>query len=225
MTKKAIVLISGGLDSATCLAIVRSQGCECYALTIDYGQRNFSEIEAAKTIAKKYGAIEHRVVKLDLLRALGGSALTDEKIAVPEYSEDEKIPSTYVPARNTIFLSLALSWAEIIGAYDIYFGADAVDYSGYPDCRPEYIEAFERMANLAMKAGVEGNRFRIHAPLLYLNKAETIQKGMELGVDYGLTITCYQADPQGHACGKCHSCTSRQKGFIEAGVVDPTIYV
>jgi 7-cyano-7-deazaguanine synthase len=225
MKKKAIVLISGGLDSATCLVFAQKQGFDCYALTIDYGQRNFAEIEAARGVAKTYGAIKHRIVNVDLLRALGGSALTDDEIDVPNFVGDGKIPVTYVPARNTIFLSLALGWAEIIGAYDIFYGANAVDYSGYPDCRPEYIEAFERVANLATKAGIEGKQFSIHAPLLRMSKAETIKLGTSLGIDYGLTITCYQPNDEGRACGRCDSCTLRKEGFIKAGITDPTSYI
>jgi 7-cyano-7-deazaguanine synthase len=225
MNKKAIVLISGGLDSATCLAVAQKQNFDCYALTVDYGQRNFAEIKAARAVAKFYRAIEHRIVNVDFLRALGGSALTDDEIDVPDFAGDGEIPVTYVPARNTIFLSLALGWAEIIGAYDIFYGANAVDYSGYPDCRPDYIEAFERVANLATKAGIEGKRFTIHAPLLSLSKAETIALGTALGIDYRLTITCYQPDHEGRACGRCDSCTLRKEGFIKAGIADPTFYV
>jgi len=224
--RKAVVLLSGGLDSATALAVARSEGFATYALSLDYGQRHRAELDAAAKVAKALGAAEHKVVQVSLDR-LGGSALTDQ-IDVPkgrDVAEMAKgIPVTYVPARNTVFLSIALAYAEAIGAGDIYIGANVLDYSGYPDCRPEYLEAFERMAALATKAGVEGQPIRIHAPLIRMTKAEIIKKGMELGVDYGLTRSCYDPDPEGRACGRCDSCLLRKKGFAEAGVPDPTAY-
>ncbi len=220
--KKAVVLLSGGLDSATVLAIAASKGYECYALSLDYGQRHAAELNAARKVADHFNVKQHQVVKLDL-RQFGGSALTDDSIDVPEQETDD-IPVTYVPARNTIFLSLALAWAETLRARDIFVGVNAVDYSGYPDCRPEYIESFEQMANLATKAGVEGDRFSILAPLIQSTKAEIIQVGTKLGVDYALTVSCYQADDNGGACGKCDSCRLRRQGFADAGVVDPTLY-
>lgn len=215
-------MVSGGLDSATVLAMARSEGYECYALSFDYGQRHYAELHAAKKIAEVYGAIEHQVLHLDLNR-LGGSALTDINIDVPTVHE-EGIPVTYVPARNTIFLSMALAWAEILKADDIFIGVNAVDYSGYPDCRPEYIKAYEVMANLATKVGVEGNHLKIHTPLIDMTKAEIIRQGLLKGVDYSLTVSCYSADDQGRACGKCDSCRLRRKGFEDAGVIDPTNY-
>ena len=218
----AVVLLSGGLDSATVLAMARQQGFACYALSVDYGQRHHAELAAARRVAQSLGAVEHRVLNLDLT-GFGGSALTDNRIAVPE-QPGEGIPLTYVPARNTIMLSLALAWAEVLQAQDIFIGVNAVDYSGYPDCRPEYIEAFERMANLATKTAVEGKRMTLHAPLLHLSKAEIIKSGTELGVDYSLTISCYQADADGNACGVCDSCRLRHAGFEAAGVTDPTRY-
>ncbi len=224
--KKAVVLLSGGLDSATCLAVARSEGFACHTLAFAYGQRHDVEVEAARRVARALGALEHKVIRLDL-RAFGGSALTDG-IDVPRPGSTEEIgrdiPVTYVPARNTIFLSFGLAWAEVLGARDIYIGANALDYSGYPDCRPEFLEAFERVANLGTRAGVEGGRFRIHAPLLSLTKAEIIRLGTRLGVDYGLTHSCYDPDPRGLACGRCDSCLLRRKGFAEAGVPDPTRY-
>ncbi len=220
--KKAVILLSGGLDSATSLAIARDQGYSCYALSLAYGQRHAVELEAAGRIASALGVVEHKVIPI-ALDAFGGSALTDPGIAVPE-QEGEGIPVTYVPARNTIFLSLALGWAEVLGAHDLFLGVNAVDYSGYPDCRPAFIEAYERLANLATKAGVEGETFRIHAPLIEMTKAEIIQTGTRLGVDYGLTISCYQADAQGVACGRCDSCRLRAEGFRRAGITDPTRY-
>jgi 7-cyano-7-deazaguanine synthase len=220
--KKAVVLLSGGLDSATVLAIAASAGYECYALSMDYGQRHAAELNAAGRVADHFQVREHQTVKLDL-RQFGGSALTDDAIAVPE-EESSDIPVTYVPARNTIFLSLALAWAETLDARDIFVGVNAVDYSGYPDCRPEYIESFEKMANLATRAGVEGDHFSIQAPLIKLTKAEIIRTGTELGVDYALTVSCYQADDTGAACGKCDSCRLRRQGFEDAGVPDPTRY-
>jgi 7-cyano-7-deazaguanine synthase len=220
--KKAVILLSGGLDSATALAIARAQGYACHALSLAYGQRHAVELEAAGRVAGALGVVEHKVIPI-ALDAFGGSALTDPAIAVPE-TEGEGIPVTYVPARNTIFLSLALGWAEVLGARDLFLGVNAVDYSGYPDCRPAFIEAFEKLANLATKAGVEGQPFRIHAPLIDMTKAEIIQTGSRLGVDYGLTISCYQADAAGVACGRCDSCRLRAQGFREAGVADPTPY-
>jgi len=220
--KNAVVLLSGGLDSATVLAMARAQGFACHALSVDYGQRHHAELAAAQRVAHMLGAYEHRTVNIDLT-GFGGSALTDKNIAVPQ-QPGEGIPPTYVPARNTIMLSLALAWAEVLEAQDIFIGVNAVDYSGYPDCRPAYIEAFERMANLATKAASEGRPLGIHAPLLHLSKAEIIRQGMALGVDYAQTISCYQADEAGHACGVCDSCRLRRAGFIAAGVADPTAY-
>jgi 7-cyano-7-deazaguanine synthase len=220
--KSAIVLLSGGLDSATVLAIARSMGFETLALSVHYGQRHAAELEAAKTVARVLGAREHRIMGVDLA-GIGGSALTDADVAVPE-SPGPGIPVTYVPARNTLLLSLALGWAEVAAARDIFVGVNAVDYSGYPDCRPEFIHAFEGLAQLATKAGVEGAKFTIQAPLLAMSKAEIIQTGLRLGVDYGLTVSCYQADTAGRACGKCDSCRLRRAGFREAGVADPTRY-
>jgi 7-cyano-7-deazaguanine synthase len=221
-TKNAVVLLSGGLDSATVLAMARAQGFVCYALSVDYGQRHHAELAAAQRVAQVLGAREHRVVNIDLT-GFGGSALTDNNIAVPQLPS-EGIPLTYVPARNTIMLSLALAWAEVLQAQDIFIGVNAVDYSGYPDCRAEYIEAFERMANLATKAAVEGSPLTIHAPLLHLSKAEIIRQGTALGVDYAQTVSCYQADAQGRACGVCDSCRLRRAGFADAGMHDPTAY-
>jgi len=220
--KKAVVLVSGGLDSATVLAMAKADGYDCYALSFDYGQRHRAELQAAKKIAETYGAVEHRVLHLDL-NQLGGSALTDTSIDVPTVHE-EGIPVTYVPARNTIFLSMALAWAEILKSDDIFIGVNAVDYSGYPDCRPEYIKAYELMANLATKVGVEGNHLRIHTPLIDMTKADIIQTGLQKGVDYSLTVSCYAADAEGRACGECDSCRLRRKGFDDAGLADPTIY-
>ncbi|MBY6191572.1 7-cyano-7-deazaguanine synthase QueC [Microbulbifer agarilyticus] len=221
-SKKAVVLLSGGLDSATVLAMARAEGYECYALGFDYGQRHSAELMAAQRVAADLGAREHKVVKLDL-RVIGGSALTDDSIDVPE-EETSGIPVTYVPARNTVFLSIALGWAEVLGAQDIFVGVNAVDYSGYPDCRPEYIEAYEKMANLATRAGVEGNKLTIHAPLMKMSKADIVERGTGLGVDYSLTVSCYQALPNGAACGRCDSCRLRAAGFAEAGLADPTVY-
>ena len=220
--KNAVVLLSGGMDSATVLAMARAQGYVCYALSVDYGQRHHSELAAAQRIARTLGAREHRVVKIDLT-GFGGSALTDDKIAVSQQPTDG-IPLTYVPARNTIMLSLALAWAEVLQAQDIFIGVNAVDYSGYPDCRPAYIEAFERMANLATKAAVEGLPLTVHAPLLHLSKAEIIRQGHALGVDFAQTVSCYQADESGRACGICDACRLRRAGFSAAGVTDPTRY-
>lgn len=221
--KCAVVLLSGGLDSATTLAIARSEGYVCRALSVAYGQRHAAELEAAARIAMALGAHEHRMVEVDLGQ-FGGSALTDRRIDVPMRGVQPGIPATYVPARNTVMLSLALAWAEVLGAHDIFVGVNAVDYSGYPDCRPEYIAAFEAMANLATKAAVEGARLRIHAPLIALSKADIIRRGTALGVDYGLTVSCYQADDAGAACGLCDSCRLRHAGFKEAGLPDPTRY-
>ncbi len=220
--KKAVVLVSGGLDSATTLAMAREQGFACYALSMEYGQRHVVELEAANRVASSMGALEHRTMPIALDR-FGGSALTDMSIDVPE-EEGCGIPVTYVPARNTIFLSLALGWAEVLGASDIFIGVNAVDYSGYPDCRPEFLHAFEQMANLATKAGVEGDGFSIHAPLVSMTKAEIIREGVRLGVDYAVTVSCYQADTAGRACGVCDSCRLRGQGFRDAGVSDPTRY-
>jgi 7-cyano-7-deazaguanine synthase len=220
--KNAVILLSGGLDSATTLAIARSQGYACHCLSLDYGQRHRAELLAAQRIAAMLGAAGQRTVKLDL-RIFGGSALTDDTLEVPT-SPSADIPITYVPARNTIMLSLALAWAEVLGSGDIFIGANAVDYSGYPDCRPAYLAAFEAMANLATKAAVEGQRLHIHAPLVDLTKAEIIRRGMALGVDYRQTVSCYQADEAGRACGLCDSCRLRRAGFAQAGVADPTAY-
>ena len=221
--RPAVVLLSGGLDSATVLAMARAQGFDAYCLSLDYGQRHRAELVAAERVAQALGAAGHRTISLDL-RAFGGSALTDSAIAVPTGGVAEGIPVTYVPARNTIMLSLSLAWAEVLGANDIFCGVNAVDYSGYPDCRPEYIRAFEVMANLATKAAVEGARLTVHAPLIDLSKAGIIRAGAQLGVDYALTVSCYQADDQGQACGVCDSCRLRQEGFAAAGLPDPTRY-
>jgi len=220
--KRAVILLSGGLDSATVVAMARADGFTCYSMSFDYGQRHRAELAAAEQIARQLGVIEHKVIGLNL-DGIGGSALTDESIAVPE-TPGEGIPLTYVPARNTVFLALALGWAEVLQAQDIFIGVNAVDYSGYPDCRPEFISAFESMANLATRAGVEGPGFRIQAPLQYLSKAEIIQAGTRLGVDYGLTVSCYQADARGRACGRCDSCRLRAAGFAAAELADPTHY-
>ncbi|MWV11310.1 7-cyano-7-deazaguanine synthase QueC [Pseudomonas sp. R-28-1W-6] len=220
--KKAVVLLSGGLDSATILAQAKAAGFACYSMSFDYGQRHRAELQAAERVAAQLGVVEHKVVGLNL-NGIGGSALTDSSIAVPE-GPTEGIPVTYVPARNTVFLALALGWAEVLGAHDIFIGVNAVDYSGYPDCRPEFIAAFERVANLATREGVEGEGFRIQAPLQALSKAQIVAIGMQLGVDYGLTVSCYQADDEGRACGKCDSCRLRAAGFSAAGVADPTRY-
>ncbi|MEQ7917717.1 7-cyano-7-deazaguanine synthase QueC [Xanthomonas sp. WHRI 1810A] len=220
--KRAVILLSGGLDSATVVAMARADGYACYTMSFDYGQRHRAELDAAVRVANDLGVVEHKVIGLDL-NGIGGSALTDSSIDVPE-TPGEGIPVTYVPARNTVFLSLALGWAEVLGARDIFIGVNAVDYSGYPDCRPEFIESFERMANLATKAGVEGQGFTIQAPLQSLSKADIVKAGVRLGVDYALTVSCYQADQQGRACGKCDSCRLRAEGFSSAGVTDPTRY-
>ena len=222
MNNKAIILLSGGLDSITTLALAQQQGYHCYALSFDYGQRHHAELIAASRIAQDYRVIDHKIIKIGL-GAIGGSALTDADIAVPETAQ-VGIPVTYVPARNTLFLSFALGWAEVLGLTDIFIGVNAVDYSGYPDCRPEFIEAFERLANLATKAGVEGQRFCIHTPLIALSKAEIIKLGHSLGVDYQNTVSCYSADPQGRACGVCDACRLRKAGFMQAGINDTTRY-
>lgn len=221
-SKKAVVLLSGGLDSSTCLAIARQEGYECYAISFDYGQRHESELQAAQRLVSALDAVQLKTIRINM-DDIGGSALTDRSIDVPE-SPVEGIPVTYVPARNTVFLSLALGWAEVLDADAIYIGVNAVDYSGYPDCRPAFIEAFEQLANLATRKGVEGRPIAIKAPLLRMTKAEIIQKGIELGLDYGLTVSCYQADDQGRACGQCDSCRLRRQGFEQAGVNDPTVY-
>lgn len=222
MTRRAVVLLSGGLDSATTLALARADGFDCHALSVDYGQRHAAELDAARRVAAALGASEHRIVRVDL-GSIGGSALTDARIDVPKLAGDG-IPVTYVPARNTVLLAIALGWAEVLDAHDLYIGVNAVDYSGYPDCRPEFIEQFERLAGLATKAGVEGTRFRVHAPLVRWSKSEIIRRGIELGVDYGLTVSCYQADAQGRACDECDACRLRRAGFVAAGVTDPTRY-
>jgi 7-cyano-7-deazaguanine synthase len=224
MKKPAVLLLSGGLDSATCLAIARAEGFDVHALTVSYGQRHTQEIDQARHIARTLGAATHRVVEMDL-RAIGGSSLTSDLEVVKDRTEDGTIPDTYVPARNAVFLGIALGLAEVVGATDLYIGVNAVDYSGYPDCRPEFVEAFERLANVATRAGVEGQRFTIHAPLMKLSKAEIIRRGVELGVDYGMTHSCYDPDAEGRACGHCDACVLRRRGFAEAGLPDPTRYV
>lgn len=221
-SRKAVVLLSGGLDSATVLAMAQAEGFLCHTVSFDYGQRHRAELDAAVKLARQSAVAEHKVITLGL-DGMGGSALTDESLAVPE-SPQAGIPVTYVPARNTVFLALALGWAEVLEARDIFIGVNAVDYSGYPDCRPAFIEAFERMANLATRAGVEGEGFRIRAPLQDMSKAQIIEAGQRLGLDYSLTVSCYQADSQGRACGRCDSCRLRTAGFAAAGVVDPTLY-
>ncbi|WP_421526935.1 7-cyano-7-deazaguanine synthase QueC [Pseudomonas brenneri] len=220
--KRAVILLSGGLDSATVVAMARAEGYSCYTMSFDYGQRSQAELDAAARVARDLGVVEHKVIGLNL-NGIGGSALTDSSIDVPE-APTEGIPVTYVPARNTVFLSLALGWAEVLNARDIFIGVNAVDYSGYPDCRPEFVESFERMANLATKAGVEGHGFRIQAPLQNLSKADIVKAGVRLGVDYSLTVSCYQADNDGRACRKCDSCRLRAEGFQAAGITDPTRY-
>jgi 7-cyano-7-deazaguanine synthase len=221
--RKAVVLLSGGLDSATTLAMACDKGFACYALSIDYGQRHQSELAAARKISQSMGIKMHRTISIDL-SVLGGSALTDRSIAVPTERTTTGIPVTYVPARNTVMLSLALAWAEVLGSHDIFIGVNAIDYSGYPDCRPDYIEAFEKMSNLATKTAREGNKLTLHAPLLNLSKKEIICLGKELGVDYALTVSCYQADESGSACGLCDACRIRKAGFLAAGISDPTRY-
>ncbi|KIQ02644.1 MULTISPECIES: 7-cyano-7-deazaguanine synthase QueC [Pseudomonas] len=220
--KKAVILLSGGLDSATVVAMAREQGYSCYSMSFDYGQRHRSELQAAERVARQLGVVEHKVIGMNL-GGIGGSALTDSSIDVPQ-SPTTGIPVTYVPARNTVFLALALGWAEVLEAQDIFIGVNAVDYSGYPDCRPEFVEAFERVANLATRMGVEGQSIRIQAPLQMMSKAEIVQEGSRLGVDYGLTVSCYLADDDGRACGKCDSCRLRSAGFAAAAVPDPTRY-
>ena len=221
--KRAVILVSGGLDSTTVLAMAQSQGYACYTLSFDYGQRHRAELYAADRVSRALGDVEHKLVKLNL-DSIGGSALTDMSIAVPE-EETAGIPVTYVPARNTVFLSIALGWAEVLGAHDIFIGVNAVDYSGYPDCRPEYIAAFETMANLATRAGVEGQKITIHTPLMTLGKGDIILAGIALGVDYAITVSCYQATEEGLACGKCDSCRLRRQGFADTGLEDPTHYL
>jgi 7-cyano-7-deazaguanine synthase len=220
--RKAVVLVSGGMDSAVTLALARERGFACHALSVAYGQRHASELAAAARVARALGAVEHKTVNVDL-RSIGGSALTADTIAVPEQGTSG-IPPTYVPARNTIMLAVALGWAEVLGANDIFCGVNAVDYSGYPDCRPEFIAAFERLANLATKAGVEGAALRVHAPLVRLSKAEIVREGLRLGVDFAETVSCYQADAEGRACRRCDACRLRAQGFADAGVADPTRY-
>lgn len=220
--KKAVVLLSGGLDSATLLAIAKAEGFSCHTMSFDYGQRHRAELVASEQLSMEMGAVEHKVISIDLT-SIGGSALTDQTIDVPN-QPGEGIPITYVPARNTVFLSIALGWAEVLSADAIFVGVNAVDYSGYPDCRPEYISAYEKMANLATKAGVEGKKLRIETPLIALTKQAIIEKGLALGVNYALTVSCYQADEQGQACGECDSCRFRRQGFEQAGVDDPTRY-
>lgn len=223
MHKKAIILFSGGLDSTTCLAIAKSQGFLCYLLTFAYGQKHQVEVSHAKQLASHFDVAEHRILNLPI-NDFGGSSLTDKNLIISDYENASGIPNTYVPARNTIFLSFALAFGEVVDAYDIFIGANCIDYSKYPDCRPEYLCAFERMAGLATKAGDTGKQFTIHAPLLQMTKAEIIRKGLSLGVDYGNTISCYRADEEGRACGKCDSCVYRKKGFAEANITDPTVY-
>lgn len=220
--KKAVILLSGGLDSATVVAMAKEQGYTCYSMSFDYGQRHRSELQAAERVARQLGVVEHKVIGMNL-GGIGGSALTDSSIDVPQ-SPTTGIPVTYVPARNTVFLALALGWAEVLEAQDIFIGVNAVDYSGYPDCRPEFVEAFERVANLATRMGVEGQSIRIQAPLQMMSKAEIVQAGSRLGVDYALTVSCYLADNDGRACGRCDSCRLRSAGFAAAGVSDPTRY-
>ena len=222
MSKKAVILVSGGLDSTTVVAMAKSKGYDCHTLSFDYGQRHRSELVAAQRVSELMAVREHKVVVLDL-GSIGGSALTDTSIDVPE-SETSGIPVTYVPARNTVFLSIALGWAEVLGANDIFLGVNAVDFSGYPDCRPDYISAFEGVANLATKAAVEGQKLTIHAPLIDMSKAQIIQAGLQLGVDYSKTVSCYQASLDGEACGRCESCRLRRQGFEQAGISDPTRY-
>lgn len=223
MMKKAVILLSGGLDSTTCLAIAQSRGFSCYALSFSYGQKQLAELQAASRVVEKLGVGEHRVVELNIGQ-FGDSALTDAQIEIPDYQETGGIPVTYVPARNTVFLSIALGYAEVIGASSIFIGANAVDYSGYPDCRPEFIHAFQNLANVATKAGVEGAGIQIDAPLMHLKKAEIIQLGIALGVDYAWTVSCYRLNSQGAACGRCDSCVLRREGFKAAEVDDPTVY-
>ena len=224
MQKKAIVLFSGGLDSTTCLAIAKSEKFDCYALSFSYGQRHAIELEAAKQIAHQFNVTEHKILSLPL-NEIKGSSLTDTSMEIPDHQENSSMPNTYVPARNTIFLSFALAWGEVMGANDIFIGANNVDYSGYPDCRPEYLHSFEKMANLATNKGNNGQCYTIHAPLLHLDKAGIIRKGINLGIDYSQTISCYRADASGRGCGNCDSCAYRKKGFQEAAIADPTRYI
>lgn len=221
--KKAVVLLSGGLDSITTLSLAQEQGFDCYALSLDYGQRHNAELNAARQLARTANVLEHKVIKLGL-GDFGGSALTDDAIAIPDHAV-QGIPVTYVPARNTVFLSLALGWAEVLGAWDLFIGVNAVDYSGYPDCRPKFIAAFEQLAQLATKGGVEGGQFSIHAPLIELSKAEIIREGVRLGIDYAQTVSCYSADAEGRACGQCDACRLRKEGFDAVGIPDPTRYI
>jgi 7-cyano-7-deazaguanine synthase len=218
-TKKAVILVSGGLDSATTLAIAKSKGYACYAISFEYGQRHHAELQAARQVAESIGVVDHKIIQLNL-DSIGGSALTDTEIEVPISAPSQSIPITYVPARNTVFLSLALGWAEVLEAYDIFIGVNAVDYSGYPDCRPEFIAAFEELANIATKAGVEGQTFKIHTPLIHLSKAQIIQEGLRLGLDYSLTLSCYQPSKAGQACGICAACRIRADGFRALGLTD-----
>lgn len=225
--KKAVVLLSGGLDSTTCLALAKSKGFDCHAISFNYDQRHKTELKAAKHIAEFFKVKEHRIINLDLSQ-FGGSALTDTSFDVPDYDEqlpENFVPITYVPARNTIFLSMALAYAEVIGANHLFIGVSSIDYSNYPDCRSEYIDAFEKMANLATRAGIEGSKLQIHTPLIELSKAQTIQAGIECGVDYAMTVSCYQLTAQGLACGRCDSCYLRKRGFEQANIADPTLYV
>ena len=221
--RRAVILVSGGMDSAVTLALARERGFTCHALSVAYGQRHASELEAAQRVARALGAVEHKTVDIDL-RSIGGSALTQDSIAVPDQA-GSGIPATYVPARNTIMLSIALGWAEVLGAGDIFCGVNAVDYSGYPDCRPEFIDAFERLANVATKAAVEGAALRVHAPLMRSSKADIVREGVRLNVDFAATVSCYQADRHGRACRRCDACRLRAQGFADAGVADPTLYV
>ena len=225
MSKPAVILLSGGLDSATVLAIAHAEGYECYCLSFSYGQKHSAELEYADVLAKSLGTMEHRTVQIDI-GAFGGSALTDDSIDVPDAdTQSDENPVTYVPARNTVFLSYALGWAEVLGATDIFIGVNAVDYSGYPDCRPEFIRAFENMANLATRAGVRGSKLTVHAPLIDLTKGQIIERGLSLGVNYANTVSCYRLNSCGEACGQCDSCTLRAEGFREAGIIDPTVYI
>ena len=225
MSKPAVILLSGGLDSATVLAIAHAEGYECYCLSFSYGQKHSTELEYADVLAKSLGTMEHRTARIDI-GAFGGSALTDDSIDVPDAdAQSDEIPVTYVPARNTVFLSYALGWAEVLGATDIFIGVNAIDYSGYPDCRPEFIRAFENMANLATRAGVRGSKLTVHAPLIDLTKGQIIERGLRLGVNYSNTVSCYRLNSCGEACGQCDSCTLRAEGFREAGIIDPTVYI
>lgn len=223
MQAKAIILLSGGLDSTTCLAIAKSEDYDCYALSVDYGQRHHAELLAAQNIAKAFDVSEHKIIQINL-NAIGGSSLTDEKLQVSDYQKSNNVPNTYVPARNTILLSLSLAYAEVIGAYDIFIGANVVDYSNYPDCRPAFLTSFEQLAALGTKAGTEGQSIRIHAPLLHWSKSRIIQEGLRLGVDYSKTVSCYRLSHDGKACGRCDSCVLRKQGFDELTTNDPTIY-